>query len=188
MAPTVSATHTKRNPGTAADRVHDQVGIGEHATDRHPPDRVGDQRDRRRRETAQGEDQRKADEQAFVMVSEPSGDLVGVVSWLWRGLDPCDDKEHDGIQVVKGDRGEPRQPEFTLWVVEPGGALHAVTLATVRSRGIDPPRTTAMTAIQMAIAMFLTQNDRNPFQANGPVRVRPANPAGTSATAMSRLK
>ena len=29
------------------------------------------------------------------------------------------------------------------------------------------------------MATFLTQNDRKPFQAKGPVRVRPANPAGT---------
>ncbi len=44
-----------------------------------------------------------------------------------------------------------------------------------------------MTTIHSAMARFLTQNDRNPFQANGPLSVKPAKPAGTSATAMTTL-
>ena len=44
-----------------------------------------------------------------------------------------------------------------------------------------------MTTIHSAMARFLTQNERNPFHANGPLSVNPAKPAGTSATATRML-
>ena len=44
-----------------------------------------------------------------------------------------------------------------------------------------------MTPIQRAMAKFLTQNDRKPFHASGPVSVIPAKPAGTSVMAITTL-
>ena len=101
-------------------------------------------------------------------VGEPSHDLGGVVPRLPGGLGPRDEEEDDRCTGCR------TRPSRTKPATAPASARRATPAASrkcssaaSRSRPMSRPKTTAMTMSHSAMATFLTQNDRNPFQANG---------------------